>query len=131
MTAILSAVFFTILLVAGNTMAQSVRERTEETRRAQGAWVSPTARCWPWCWPNPCLLAGLGGSLGLGLAWLLIAAGDPTAGALPMFYFPARRPGRLGAGSGRWPWDSLAGILPALQAHAPADRRGAARIVKP
>ncbi|TAL06691.1 MAG: ABC transporter permease, partial [Verrucomicrobia bacterium] len=28
--AILSAVFFTILLVAGNTMAQSVRERTEE-----------------------------------------------------------------------------------------------------
>src|SRR5262249_46930149 len=27
---ILSAVFFTILLVAGNTMAQSVRERTEE-----------------------------------------------------------------------------------------------------
>ena len=30
MVAILSAVFFTILLVAGNTMAQAVRERTEE-----------------------------------------------------------------------------------------------------
>src|SRR5437016_10638151 len=29
-TAILGAVFFTILLVAGNTMAQSVRERTQE-----------------------------------------------------------------------------------------------------
>ena len=29
-TAIISAVFFTILLVAGNTMAQSVRERTGE-----------------------------------------------------------------------------------------------------
>jgi len=29
-TAILAAVFFTILLVAGNTMAQSVRERTQE-----------------------------------------------------------------------------------------------------
>ena len=29
-TAIVSAVFFTILLVAGNTMAQSVRERTSE-----------------------------------------------------------------------------------------------------
>src|SRR6185503_3662424 len=28
--AILSAVFFTILLIAGNTMMQSVRERTEE-----------------------------------------------------------------------------------------------------
>ena len=29
-TAVLSAVFFTILLVSGNTMAQSVREKTAE-----------------------------------------------------------------------------------------------------
>jgi len=32
----------------------------------------------------------LGGLLGLGLAALMIAAGDPTGGALPIFYFPAR-----------------------------------------
>ena len=29
--------------------------------------------------------------IGLGLAWLMISAGDPTNVALPIFYFPMRR----------------------------------------
>jgi len=33
-------------------------------------------------------LAGCGGVFGLGLAWFLISSGDPTGGALPIFYFP-------------------------------------------
>lgn len=87
-TAILSAVFFTILLVAGNTMAQSVRERVGELgvlkalgfnqRQVIGLVLGES-----------CLLCGLGGTLGLGLAEALIARGDPTRGALPVFFFPA------------------------------------------
>lgn len=88
-TAVLSAVFFTILLVAGNTMAQSVRERTGElavlktlgfTRGQVLAMVLLEA----------CVISVLGGLLGLGLAWLAIQAGDPTNGALPVFYLPGR-----------------------------------------
>lgn len=90
MLAILSAVFFTILLVAGNTIAQSVRERTEElgvlkalgfTNRQVLALVLAEA----------CVLAVVGGLLGLGLAWIGISRGDPTRGALPMFYFPTEK----------------------------------------
>jgi len=89
MMAILSAVFFTILLVAGNTMAQSVRERIQElavlkavgfTDRGVLALVLGEA----------CLLALLAGGMGLVLAWLLISMGDPTNGALPIFYFSGR-----------------------------------------
>ena len=89
MMAILSAVFFTILLVAGNTMAQSVRERTEElgvlkamgfTHRGVLALVLAESG----------LLAMLGGFLGLGIAWFLISLGDPSGGALPIFFFPTR-----------------------------------------
>jgi len=37
-----------------------------------------------------CLLAGLAGLAGLAAGWLLIRAGDPTRGALPIFYFHNR-----------------------------------------
>jgi putative ABC transport system permease protein len=113
MVAILSAVFFTILLVAGNTMAQSVRERVKEIGvlksigfthgQVQGLVLAES-----------CFLAVLGGGVGLGLAWLLIAAGDPTKGALPFFYFPLDD---LMTGIGLVLALGLAaGILPALQA---------------
>ena len=88
--AILSAVFFTILLVSGNTMAQAVRERTEElvVLKALG-FTSPQVL--GFVLAESCLIAGIGGLSGLGLAWLMISAGDPTNGALPIFYFPMRR----------------------------------------
>ena len=37
-----------------------------------------------------CLLAMLGGFLGLGIAWFLISLGDPSGGALPVFFFPTK-----------------------------------------
>jgi putative ABC transport system permease protein len=84
---ILAAVFFTILLVSGNTMAQAVRERTEElgVLKALGFTNRQIMRL---VMGESCLLAGLGGLTGLGVAWLLIAAGDPTGGSLRSFYFP-------------------------------------------
>jgi putative ABC transport system permease protein len=61
-----------------------------------------------------CLLAILGGLLGLGLARLLTAGGDPTGGMLPLFYFPTRDlivGVLLSIGLG-----VVTGIFPALQA---------------
>ncbi len=87
MTGILSAVFFTILLVAGNTMAQTVRERIAEigvlkaigfTHRHVMALVITES----------ILLAGGAGLVGLGIAWVMIAQGDPTGGAFQQFIFP-------------------------------------------
>ena len=89
MLAILSAVFFTILLVAGNTMAQAVRERTEELGVLKALGFA-NGQVLALVLAESCFLSGLGGALGLGLAWLLISAGDPTRGALPIFYFPTR-----------------------------------------
>ncbi|MDH3285113.1 MAG: FtsX-like permease family protein [Acidobacteriota bacterium] len=87
MIAILSAVFFTILIVAANTMAQSVRERTSELAvlkslgfTHRGVMLLVLAES---CW-----LGVTGGLVGLALAWYLISLGDPTGGALPNFYFP-------------------------------------------
>lgn len=85
-TAIVSVVFFTLLLVAGNTMAQSVRERTAEIAvlKALG-FTNP--HIVGMLLAESLLLAVLGGGLGLGLAaWLVIAGGDPTGGYLPAFF---------------------------------------------
>jgi putative ABC transport system permease protein len=61
-----------------------------------------------------CLLAVLGGVLGLGLGKLLTARGDPTGGLLPMFFFP---PGALIAGlAGCLALGLITGLFPALQA---------------
>jgi len=86
-TAILTVVFFIILLVAGNTMMQSVRERVTElavlkTVGFPNGLILTLVLC------ESLVLAIVGGSLGLGLAWLLISRGDPTGGALPIFYLP-------------------------------------------
>jgi putative ABC transport system permease protein len=89
-TFIVSAVFFTILLVAGNTMAQSVRERTSElavlktlgfTNRQVLALVLAESL----------FLALLAGGFGLLIAWTLVTlGGDPTHGFLPIFYLPTQ-----------------------------------------
>lgn len=88
--AILGAVFFTILLVAGNTMAQAVRERILELGVLKAIGFTHT-RILGLILAESCLVAGLGGALGLGGAWIMIAAGDPTAGLFPVFYFPVAR----------------------------------------
>jgi putative ABC transport system permease protein len=88
MIAILSAVFFTILLVAGNTMAQAVRERREELGVLKAIGFT-NARVLGLVLVESLFLSGAGGTAGLGLAWMLIARGDPTHGTLPLFYLPA------------------------------------------
>lgn len=88
--AILVAVFFTILLVAGNTMAQSVRERTNELAVLKTLGFK-NGQVLGLVLGESCFIAGLGGLIGLGSAWLLIQLiGDPTHGSLPVFYFPTR-----------------------------------------
>lgn len=86
--AILTAVFFTILLVVGNTMAQAVRERTRELGVLKAIGFSD-AKVLGIVLIESCLIAALGGTIGLALAWQLIKLGDPTGGALPIFFFPA------------------------------------------
>jgi putative ABC transport system permease protein len=86
---ILAAVFFTLLLVTGNTIAQSVRERTSELAVLKTVGFSD-GRTLGLVLAESCLLAILGGGLGLALGVMAIGAGDPTGGFLPIFYFPTR-----------------------------------------
>lgn len=86
---VVSAVFFTILLVAGNTMSQSVRERTEEigVLKAMGY---ANGLVLGLVLLESCLLALLGGLAGLGLAWLVTLGGSPVPQMLPVFLIPHR-----------------------------------------
>ncbi|MGD0743914.1 MAG: FtsX-like permease family protein [Verrucomicrobiota bacterium] len=111
--AILSAVFFTILLVTGNTMAQAVRERTGELGVLKAIGFT-NGRIFALVLTESCLLTVLGGTLGLGLAWMVISRGDPTSGLLPLFFFPTRS---LLTGIGiSVALGFVTGIFPALQA---------------
>ena len=110
---IMSAVFFTILLVAGNTMAYTVRERTNELALLKAIGFTDVGVLGLVLGESFALTCA-GGPIGLGLAWLLVSMGDPTSGSFPVFYLP--------------PWylfmgfvliaamAFIAGILPALQA---------------
>lgn len=87
MLAIGGVVFFTLLLVTGNTMAMSVRERTGElavlkTVGFTDGFVLLLVLA------ETLLVAAIGGALGLVLAKLLSLGGDPTGGMLPGFYIP-------------------------------------------
>jgi putative ABC transport system permease protein len=61
-----------------------------------------------------CMLAGVAGFFGLGLAKFFVSLGDPTLGALPLFYFP-NKDVALGVGI-VFALGILAGIGPAIQA---------------
>ncbi|MFQ5723049.1 MAG: ABC transporter permease [Terriglobia bacterium] len=110
---ILSAVFFTILLVASNTMMQSVRERTAELAVLKTVGF-PNGLVLVLVLIESLVLAAVGGALGLALAWWAIGQGDPTGGALPIFFLP---PKDILLGAGIIVALGLAtGILPAVQA---------------
>lgn len=85
--AILAAVFFTILLVTGSTMSQAVRERIGELGVLKAIGFT-NGQLLGLVLAESCLLSLLGGGVGLGLAWLLTARGDPTGGMLPLFHLP-------------------------------------------
>ena len=86
---ILSAVFFTILLVTGNTISQSVRERTGELGMLKAIGFT-NVQVLGLVLAESCLLAVLGGVAGLIVAWVMTSRGDPTGGLLPLFYMPYR-----------------------------------------
>ncbi len=111
--AILSAVFFTILLVAGNTMAQAVRERSEELGVLKALGFSDDLVL-GLVLAESCLIAAVGGLIGLGLAWLVTARGSPVPSILPLFSLP-RRDVVIGAAI-VLALGLAAGILPAWQA---------------
>jgi putative ABC transport system permease protein len=109
---ILAAVFFTILLVTGSTMSLAVRERIGELGVLKAIGFT-NGQLLGLVLAESCLLTVLGGGLGLGLAWMFIARGDPTGGLLPMFYF---RVGDVLVGLGlSLVLGFLTGIFPALQ----------------
>lgn len=112
--AILAAVFFTILLVAGNTMAQAVRERIGELAVLKAIGFT-NGGVLALVLAESCLLASIGGFVGIGLAWLMITVkGDPTGGAFPVFYFPLKD---IALGVGLVMLVGVAaGILPSLHA---------------
>ena len=86
---ILTAVFFTILLVTGNTMAQAVRERTGELGVLKAIGFT-NGRIVALVLAESCLLTVIGGVVGLGLASVVIPAmAGQLAGLLPMFFLPA------------------------------------------
>jgi putative ABC transport system permease protein len=110
---ILAAVFFTILLVTGSTMSQAVRERIGELGVLKAIGFT-NGQLLGLVLAESCLLTLLGGGLGLGIAWLFIARGDPTGGLLPMFYF---RVGDVMLGVAiSLALGLLTGIFPALRA---------------
>jgi putative ABC transport system permease protein len=110
---IVAAVFFTLLLVTGNTIAQSVRERTSELAVLKTIGFSD-GRTLALVLAESGLLAVLGGGAGLALGAMAIAAGDPTGGFLPIFYFPTRD--MIAGVILVLLLGLVAGILPAIQA---------------
>ena len=113
MIAITIAVLFTMILVAANTMAQSVRERTSEVGVLKTLGFS-NASILALVLSESVLIAVIGGGLGLLVSWLFVQRGDPTGGMLPIFILPPRDVATgavLIVGLG-----ILAGILPAMNA---------------
>lgn len=113
-TLILGAVFFTLLLVAGNTMSQSVRERISELavlktlgfedRTVLGIVLSESI-----------LIMAMGGLLGLGLGWVVVQGlAKQMAAFLPGIFLT---PEAMLTGVGLMVSAGiLAGIFPALKA---------------
>ncbi len=87
--AIGGVVFFTLLLVTGNTMAIAVRERTGELAVLKAVGYSDRFVLFFVLFES-LLIAVIGGALGLGLAKLFTLGGDPTRGLLPFFVLPGK-----------------------------------------
>jgi putative ABC transport system permease protein len=113
MIAILAAVLFTMLLVAANTMAQSVRERTSEVGVLKTLGFS-NAAVLLLVLGESIIIAVVGGGLGLVASWAFVQQGDPTNGMLPIFVLPPRDVA-LGAGLIIL-LGIVAGMLPAVNA---------------
>jgi putative ABC transport system permease protein len=113
-SAVLGAVFFTILLVAGNTMAHAVRERIPEMAVLKTLGFSDGSVL-ALVLAESIAIALLGGVIGLGLSWLALnSIPASVSSALPGLFLPSQAIVMglfyiLAVGV-------AAGILPALQA---------------
>ncbi len=113
-TAIMAAVFFTLLLLTGNAMAQAVRERIPELAVLKTLGFDNRTVLWL-VLSEAVLLIVLGGLLGMGLARIIIPVlANASGGMLPVSGIPAET------------WllglvlmlliGALVGLLPALRA---------------
>jgi putative ABC transport system permease protein len=85
MLSIGSVVFFTLLLVTGNSLATAVRERTAELAVMKTVGFTNVSVL-ALVMSESLILAAIGGAIGLGLAKLFTLQGDPTNGMLPFFH---------------------------------------------
>ncbi len=109
---IIAMAFFIILLVTANTMAESVRERTSELAVLKTLGFTD-GRVLALVLVESCLIAGVGGFLGLGLAGVLVPK-IPTGNLLPNLFVPTAS---LGLGIALvFGLGLVAGIFPALRA---------------
>jgi putative ABC transport system permease protein len=113
MLSIGAIVFFTLLLVTGNTMAIAVRERTPELAILKALGYSNTFIL-IYVIAESVSIAVIGGILGLGIAKLVTLGGSPDPAMLPLFYLPTAQAAYgvivalvIGA---------LAGLIPAITA---------------
>ena len=114
-TAIMAAVFFTLLLLTGNTMAQAVRERIPEFAVLKTIGFSNRSVLWL-VLAESVLLVVIGGLIGLGLAPLLMRAA--VAGSGGFIQLPSGLPAEtIAVGLVLMlAFGMLAGLLPALRA---------------
>lgn len=108
-----AAVFFTILLVAGNTMSQSVRERFEEigVLKAMGFTNRLTLIL---VILESCVVAIIGGASGMLLAWFIATHANPVPQMLPSLAMPNRD--LILGGILILSLGVFAGLIPAIQA---------------
>ena len=108
-----SVVFFTLLLVTGNSMATAIRERTGELAVMKTIGFSDISVLLL-VMAESLVVASVGGGVGLVLAKLFTLGGDPTGGMLPYFYLSGTA---LASGFGlALAAGAVAGIVPAVGA---------------
>jgi putative ABC transport system permease protein len=113
-TAIMGAVFFTLLLLTGNTMAQAVRERIPELAVLKTIGFSNRSVLWL-VLVEAVVLVVLGGVIGLGLAAVLMPFVSAASGG--MIQLPSVLPQTWLLGLGLMLLiGAIVGVLPALRA---------------
>jgi putative ABC transport system permease protein len=85
-----AVVFFTLLLVSGNTMATAVRERIRELAVLKAVGFSDKFVLFL-VLAEALVIALIGGTIGLLLAKGFTLGGDPTRGMLPYFFLPVKQ----------------------------------------
>jgi putative ABC transport system permease protein len=113
MLSIGAIVFFTLLLVTGNTMAIAVRERTPELAILKALGYS-NSFILVYVIAESVSIALIGGLLGIGAAKFITLFGSPVPGVLPLFYLPVDQ---IGYGvAAALTIGALAGLVPAVSA---------------